>query len=128
MTCPCGSTENYEACCGLYHNIGMLAPTAEALMRSRYSAFAKRDIAYLKATTWPARQKYFDEVGYLDRATNSIWLGLTIHETEAGKEEDKSGTVTFTAKSMISGNLTEQHEKSLFKRKDGQWYYVKPLK
>ena len=96
-------------------------------MRSRYSAFAKQNVAYLKATTWPPRQKYFDEAGYLDRAANSIWLGLTIHETEVGTEKDKSGTVTFTAKSMVSGNLAEQTEKSLFKQKDGRWYYVKPL-
>ncbi len=96
-------------------------------MRSRYAAFAKQQISYLRQTTWPARQRHFDELGYLDRAANSIWLGLEINHTNAGCEDDKVGTVTFTAKSMISGQLSEQHEKSLFKKKDGRWFYVKPL-
>jgi SEC-C motif-containing protein len=96
-------------------------------MRSRYSAFAKSEIAYLKQTTWPPYQKHFDEAGYLTRAQTSIWLGLEILDTEDGTESDAKGTVTFTAKSMLNGELNEQHEKSLFKKKSGRWYYVKAV-
>lgn len=124
--CPCGSNKSYETCCGIFHSGKANAPSAEALMRSRYSAFAKHEITYLKETTWPPYQKHFDEAGYLSRAQASIWLGLEIEATEAGAEEDTKGSVTFTAKSMLNGELNEQREKSLFKKKNGVWYYVKP--
>ncbi len=127
MSCPCGTDKPYETCCAPYHDGQAIAPTAQALMRSRYSAFVKARISYLKDTTWPARQKDFDETGYLDRATNSIWLGLTVHNHEAGTETDIQGTVTFTAKSMVMGQISEQTEISLFKKKSGRWYYVKPI-
>lgn len=127
MTCPCGSNNSYETCCGTYHSGKAIAPTAEALMRSRYSAFAKHEITYLKETTWPPHQKHFDEHAYQARATQSAWLGLQILSHEAGGETDTRGTVTFIAKSMRNAELDEQYEKSLFKKKNGQWYYVKPI-
>ncbi|MEM9278904.1 MAG: YchJ family metal-binding protein [Pseudomonadota bacterium] len=127
MNCPCGSGKDYEACCGQYHSSASLPPTAESLMRSRYSAFARQEISYLRETTWLANQKHFDERGYTDRATNSIWLGLTIHETGDGLEEDTRGTVTFTARSMMNGHVQEQTEKSLFRKKNGKWFYVKAV-
>ncbi|MEM7067555.1 MAG: YchJ family metal-binding protein [Pseudomonadota bacterium] len=127
MPCPCGSSLDYEACCEPFHKGAALPPTAETLMRSRYSAFAKQEIAYLKETTWPARRKHFDEAGYRDRAKNSIWLGLAILETSAGQETDSQGTVTFSAKSMMGGEVLDQTEKSLFKKKAGHWYYVKAV-
>ena len=125
--CPCGSGKRYEACCGVYHFGEQNAPTAEALMRSRYSAFVKHEINYLKQTMWPPYQKNFDEMEYLVRAQNSIWLGLTIEDQEAGEIGDKEGTVTFTAVSMLNGSLAKQQEKSLFKTRNGRWYYVKPV-
>ncbi len=96
-------------------------------MRSRYSAFVKVEIAYLKETTWPARQRDFDEAGYRERARKSLWLALEIHECEAGSENDKVGHVSFTARSMMDGKVHEQTENSLFKKKNGRWYYVKPV-
>jgi SEC-C motif-containing protein len=127
MTCPCGFNKSYETCCGVFHSVKANAPTAEALMRSRYSAFAKNEILYLKATTWPPNQKHFDEAGYSSRAKESFWLGLQILDSEYGKENDTKGTVTFIAKSMISGEVKEQREKSLFKKKNGVWFYVKAV-
>lgn len=127
MTCPCGSNSTYETCCGIFHSGKQTAPTAEALMRSRYSAFAKSEIEYLKETTWPPYQKHFEKAAYLARAQNSIWLSLEILNTENGKESDTKGSVTFLAKSMHNNELEEQYEKSLFKKKSGRWYYVKPI-
>ena len=127
MTCPCGLPQNYEDCCGRFHSGATHADTAEKLMRSRYAAFVKKDVSYLKQTTWPANQKYFDEVGYTIRAETSIWIGLSVHEIENGSEGDTRGTVTFTAKSMVDGQVTAQIEKSLFKKKGARWYYVKPV-
>ena len=127
MACPCGLPEDYDACCGMFHSGKANAPTAQRLMRSRYCAFVKQDIAYLKQTTWPAQQKHFDEAGYAARAANSIWLGLTVHAAEEGSETDIRGTVTFTAKSMVNGVIDDHTEKSLFKKRGGNWFYVKAL-
>ena len=124
MPCPCGSSKEYEACCEPFHKGDTLPETAEALMRSRYSAFAKAEIAYLKDTTWPPYQKNFDEAGYRARATKSVWVNLRIIETEAGLKDDAKGTVTSEATSMIHGQLDKQREKSSFKKKAGRWYYV----
>ena len=127
MSCPCGSARVYETCCHLFHNGMRIPETAELLMRSRYSAFVKNEVQYLRATTWPPRQKHFDDAGYSERAAASIWLGLLIHETTDGAENDTRGTVTFTAKSMLHGTIHEQTEISLFKKKKDRWYYVKPM-
>jgi len=127
IPCPCGSSELYETCCKPYHSGEELAPTAEKLMRSRYCAFVKHEIAYLKETTWPANQKQFDEAGYAERSRTSIWLGLIVFDHEDGSETDTKGTVTFTAKSMMNGVVHEQREKSMFKKKQGRWYYVRPI-
>ena len=51
-TCPCGSGDPLDDCCGRYHQ-GHPAPTAEALMRSRYSAYALGLVDYLRDTTLP---------------------------------------------------------------------------
>jgi len=127
MPCPCGSSNDYDACCQPFHSSDALPPTAEALMRSRYCAFVKQEITYLCETMWPANRKPSDEVGYADRAANSVWLGLTIHETDAGSKSDTRGTVSFTAKFMTGGQVHDQAENSLFRKKDRQWYYVKPV-
>lgn len=127
MPCPCGSTQEYEACCEPFHNGDALPPTAEALMRSRYSAFVTTQIPYLKDTTWPPYQKNFDEAGYHVRSTQSVWVGLRVLETEAGTKDDTKGTVTFEATSMVYGKLDKQSEKSSFKKKAGRWYYVAPV-
>ncbi len=125
--CPCGSKIDYTFCCAPYHQGEKLAPTAETLMRSRYSAFAKAEIAYLKETTWPSLQKNFEETSYYMRSTSSAWLSLEIIDIQAGKEEDIKGNVTFIATSLFNGKLERQKENSLFKKESGRWYYVKAM-
>ncbi|MBA4783602.1 MAG: SEC-C domain-containing protein [Rhizobiales bacterium] len=124
MICPCGSKLDYTACCGPFHAQTALPETAEALMRSRYAAFATGRIDYLKATTWPKFQRDFDDAGYSARSKNSTWLGLAILATEAGLRNDTTGTVTFVATSLHAGALHRQREKSEFRKKQGRWYYV----
>jgi len=127
MICPCGSGKDYNACCGRFHNGSMAADTAEALMRSRYSAFAQGEIDYLKSTTWPPYQKHFDQQAHETRSRESVWVGLEVVATEDGSPSDTKGTVTFIARSMVAGEINQQHEKSLFKKKNGRWFYVKAI-
>ncbi|MEV7241108.1 YchJ family protein [Streptomyces sp. NPDC003236] len=113
--CPCGLPLPYDACCGRFHSGAAAAPTAEALMRSRYCAFVRGDAEYLRRT-WHPRTR--PERLELDPRTR--WTGLEILETGEGSAFHRTGTVTFRA-SYRGGSL---HERSRFERVDGAWVYV----
>ncbi|MEU6350278.1 YchJ family protein [Streptomyces sp. NPDC047072] len=113
--CPCGSPEAYDVCCGRFHRGTAAAPTAEALMRSRYSAFVKGHRDYL-VRTWHPRTR----PGSLELDPGMRWTGLEILATTDGSAFHTTGTVTFRA-SFKGGSL---HERSRFERVDGAWVYV----
>ncbi len=115
--CPCGSGSVYLNCCAPYHQ-GTPAPTAEALMRSRYSAFVLELEDYLLAT-WHSDERP-NEVAFDE---NCKWLGLKIKRTEQGKPDDDNGLVEFVARYRIDGKGYRLTENSLFKKIDGRWYY-----
>ncbi|MFF4589421.1 YchJ family protein [Streptomyces sp. NPDC001388] len=123
-SCPCGLPRAYEACCGRYLSPSGSSPaggtpagppTAEALMRSRYTAFVRGDAAHLMRTwhprTRPAR---------LELDPGMRWTGLEILGTTDGSAFHRTGTVEFRA-SFRGGSL---HENSRFERVDGAWVYV----
>ncbi|WP_212911033.1 YchJ family protein [Streptomyces sp. TS71-3] len=118
-TCPCGTGQPYEACCGRFHSGAAGAPTAEALMRSRYSAFAVRDEAYLLRTWHPRTRPVSVELGDGPR-----WTGLEILATEAGSAFHSTGVVTFRARFTDGGRAGELRERSRFERIEGAWVYV----
>lgn len=95
--------------------------TAEALMRSRYSAYAKRDGAYL-LRSWASatRPRHIA----LDRDTE--WTGLEVLATTGGAMLDQEGTVTFAAHHRSGGIDQELRETSRFVREDGRWVYEGP--
>ncbi|MER7835896.1 YchJ family metal-binding protein [Streptomyces sp. NPDC096040] len=113
-SCPCGLPQSYDECCGRYHS-GAAAPTAEALMRSRYSAFVVEDSAYL-LRTWHPRTR----PARLDLGPGMRWTGLEILGTGDGSAFHSTGTVEFRA-SYRGGSL---HELSRFERVDGAWVYL----
>ncbi|MDG5804945.1 YchJ family metal-binding protein [Streptomyces ossamyceticus] len=113
--CPCGLPGTYAGCCGRFHAGPAGAPTAEALMRSRYSAFVVEDAAYL-LRTWHPRTR----PAHVDFDPGMRWTGLEILGTSEGSAFHTTGTVTFRA-SFHGGSL---HERSRFERVDGAWVYV----
>ncbi|MER6069152.1 YchJ family protein [Streptomyces sp. NPDC001852] len=113
--CPCGLPQPYDACCGRFHAGPAAAPTAELLMRSRYSAFVKGDAGYL-LRTWHPRTR----PERLELDPRMRWTGLEILDTTDGSAFHSTGTVTFRA-SYRGGSL---HERSRFERVDGAWVYV----
>lgn len=117
--CPCLSGETYGACCGRYHSGAALAPTAEALMRSRFSAFAVGDAAYLLATWHPSTRP-----AELDLDPGLTWYRLDILDRRRGGPLDTEGTVEFRAFSKGPGGRSEQHEVSRFVRDNRLWFYV----
>jgi len=119
--CPCGLGEAYESCCGRLH-AGAPAPTAEALMRSRYSAFAVGDAGYLLRTWHPSARP---RTVSLDPELR--WTRLAVLETRDGGLFDATGTVQFRAIYVHDGQRGVLAETSRFVRLDGQWTYLGPV-
>lgn len=122
--CPCGIEKSYEECCGPVIKGTRKASTAEALMRSRYSAFAKGELDHVEKTHLPSTRKDLDMNGVRSWATQSEWLGLEIRETEKGLEKDSTGKVEFKCKFIFNGAEQTHHELSTFEKVDGEWFFV----
>lgn len=116
--CPCGSELAYDDCCGRWHQgwaQGASAPTPEALMRSRYSAYVLGLIDYLLATWHPSSSPGELELSPLK------WLGLEIRHAQATGD---AGVVEFVARCRDGGRGVRMHEISRFVREDGRWFYI----
>ena len=132
--CPCGSHKLLAKCCGRYLSRQVAAPTAEALMRSRYSAFCTGNIDYLIATHHTGSKNSAGDREHLAGTLKTTrWLNLLVIETRQGKARDKRGTVEFVAAyqsvgSILSvqpaGEIAQMHERSQFIKVDGQWQYT----
>ena len=122
--CPCGSGQLIVNCCEPIISGRKEAITAEALMRSRYTAFAQANIDYLLSShsvkTRPGKERKNIELW----AKSVTWMGLAILNTEAGEENDETGYVEFKALFLENGTPDQIHEKSLFRRENGKWMYV----
>lgn len=125
MNCPCGNSQPYEKCCGPFLSGKSLPDTAEKLMRSRYTAYTRANIEYLRETLSPEGRKDFDPAGTKEWAEGAKWLRLKIESTEKGGPSDTTGIVEFTATYERDGEAVDHHETSRFKKaKDGAWYFV----
>lgn len=117
--CPCGSGRAYGECCGPWHagiGDGRHAPTPQALMRSRYSAYVLGLPGYLMATWHPSTAP-----GELDLPPTK-WLGL---EVRAEQMQGDAGVVEFVARWRDGGGRAGRlHETSRFVREGGRWFYI----
>lgn len=116
--CFCGASVSFENCCEPFIKGSKNAPTAEALMRSRYSAFATGAADYLMNTTHSSKRKLHNKSEILAWSQSNQWLRLEILAvTET--------TVTFNAY-YLDQNLKAQihYEHSTFKLENGKWFYV----
>lgn len=120
MKCPCGSEKNYKDCCGVYHSGKALAPSAEALMRSRYCAFAKNEMQYLRDTTDPQTLESIDDEANKEWAERAKFIKLEIVNAE---EKGTKGTVEFKAHYSVDGEDYVHHEVSTFRKQAGQWFF-----
>lgn len=122
--CACGSGQDYSECCGRFIEAGQKPETAEQLMRSRYTAYTKKNIDYIDTTHYPGGPDDFDRKQAQVWAENARWDGLEIIYTEAGGANDQTGIVEFKVKFAMNEQATEMHEISTFKKKAGVWYYL----
>jgi len=119
--CPCGLPATYDDCCGRFHRGAAKAPTAERLMRSRYSAFSVGDAAYLLRTWHPSTRP-----ATLDLDKKLRWTGLEVLETAGGSAFETQGTVRFRAHYREHGRPGTLDELSRFVLQQGMWLYVGP--
>lgn len=131
--CPCGSRKPRAKCCGQYLSNQIAAPTAEALMRSRYTAFCTGHLDYLIATHHGEEWTASDRKNLANTLKTTRWLNLLIVNTQKGKVKDKRGIVEFVAAyrptgSILSvspaGEVAQMHERSHFIKKAGRWLYT----
>jgi len=118
--CPCGNAAAYEACCGRWHHGEryLQAPDAEALMRSRYSAFVLDELDYL-LKTWHASTRPESLEG---NTPGTKWLGLQIRGHRL--QDATHATVEFVARFRHRGQATRMHEISRFVHEGGRWFYL----
>ena len=130
--CPCGSGEAFAICCGALIG-GGVAKTAEALMRSRYSAFATGAVDYLVATHHPGSRSPDLHAELRETVARTEWTNLVILATRKGRARDADGVVEFAAACRPKPVMAlagadaahvQLHERSRFVREDGRWLYV----
>jgi SEC-C motif domain protein len=124
--CPCGSGAGLDACCGPIVD-GAAARTAEALMRSRYTAYVLGNFCHLERTHAPETRGTFDRAAAEAAAGSIEWTGLEVRATSGGGETDDLGTVEFAARFAQAGRPGVLHELSSFRRDLGRWVYVDGL-
>lgn len=119
--CPCGSGQAYAACCGPLHG-GAPAADAQALMRSRYSAYALGLETYL-LDSWHPSTRPAQFALQAAGAPRTTWLGLRIHDHRATGAD--TAEVAFVARYRIGGaSAARLTERSRFVREAGRWYYL----
>lgn len=119
MRCPCRKKSETRAmadCCEPFIAGRATPPTAETLMRSRYTAYVQRKADYLLATWHPSTRPKA-----IDFFANQEWLQLKIIATS---QEGDRATVAFEARSRIGGATHVLAETSRFMRENGRWFYV----
>lgn len=89
-------------------------------MRSRYSAFAKNQMAYLKNTTDPQTLQDIDEDANKEWAERATFLKLEIVKAE---EKATKGTVEFKAFYTVDDEEYIHHEVSTFRKQAGEWFF-----
>ena len=117
MKCPCNRVALYSECCKPLHKGEHQAETALQLMKSRYSAFVKKEWDYLDKTTTQALLKDID----YRQDTTTEWTGLRILFSE---EHEGYAIVEFIAYSFEDGEQHRHHERSDFQRVLGNWKYA----
>lgn len=124
MTCACGLGESTETCCLPIIKGERPAPTAEMLMRTRYSAYVLGEVDYILGTLHPEASNDVDREGTEKWSREAEWLGLEVVSTQKGAEEDEAGVVEFIARFRMDGVDREHHEQAQFARHRGRWYYL----
>ena len=122
--CHCGSDRSFGECCEPFLNGVAKAPTAEALMRARYSAYATANIDFIERTVHSSVKADFNRESARKWAEESQWHGLEILQVTGGQEQDPEGSVEFIATYSQKDETVKHHELSAFRKEAGDWTFV----
>lgn len=138
--CPCGSTLTYAACCEPFHKGKKSAPTAEALLRSRYCAFVKGEVDYIVNTHHSKTSADLNRKDIESWSKDSEWIELKIMQKFKGEASDTRGEVIFNAQYKSheeceheghdhadhehEPELKNHLEHALFEKEDGNWKFL----
>jgi SEC-C motif-containing protein len=122
--CPCGSGALYSDCCQAYLAGKAFPATAEALMRSRYTAHVRHNIDYVLQTTHPSTRGRVHASQVRTWAESVAWRRLDILDRQKGKSMDEEGTVEFQAWYVDDEGLQCLRERSRFRKEGPMWFYV----
>lgn len=122
--CPCGSKKPYLTCCGLYVEQQQIPKTPEALMRSRYTAYARNNIDYISATMLDRAAQNFDKEDAKNWTAQVQWLRLKVLRSSVDKQNSHRGYVEFKAYYSWQNKEYCLHEHSEFLFEEGRWFYV----
>ncbi|MGD2055783.1 MAG: YchJ family protein [Gammaproteobacteria bacterium] len=121
--CPCGSDLTLAECCEPLIDGAAQAPTPEALMRSRYTAYVLQAIPYIAGTLHPDQRSDYDEAGAIRWAREADWQSLEIIASSPVSAGSESATVEFKASYRRNGTRFVHHEISEFRKAGGTWYF-----
>ena len=119
LLCACGSGNSAANCCLAYIETTVAAPSAQALMRSRYTAYTMARIDYLLCTWHPSTRPAQLSIDPAIR-----WLGLKLKHIDGGRPGDSEGSVEFIARFKVGSRADRIHEDSRFVFENGGWLYV----
>lgn len=122
LPCHCGSGSHYRDCCEPFVLLKAYPPTAEALMRSRYSAFCERQVDYLLHTRHPSHRAQDSRESLRASQDTTQWRSLRIlSATQRGDEGEAEFVAFYTSPTESPGQI---RERSQFRRDGRQWYYL----
>jgi SEC-C motif domain protein len=124
INCPCGSAKSFGECCEPFLKGASNAPTAEALMRARYSAYATANIDFIERTIHSSTRDDFNRESALKWAEQSQWHGLEVLNVTGGKEDDTEGIVEFIATYSQKDEQVKHHEVATFRKEVENWTFV----
>lgn len=120
--CACGSGTPFADCCGVYI-AGAPAPTPEALMRARYTAFKLGNLDFIESTCTQEGLQSFNRVEMQKSIPDTDFQTFELRGSTGGGAEDETGSVTFAFRYRFNGQDFAQAEIAHFRRVDGQWLY-----
>jgi SEC-C motif domain protein len=121
-TCPCGSLLYFANCCQPILNKTCYAESAEALMRSRYSAYATQALDYICDSMLPPAALQCTRQQLQQWNQHNQWIRLKICDHQAMCANQ--ATICFLAIYLHQGETRFIYEKSLFQKIGEQWFYT----
>ena len=124
MACECGLEGTTKTCCLPIIKGEKDAPTAEALMRARYTAYVEHEIDFLIGSLHPEHEHNVDRESTKQWAESAAWMGLDVLNVKDGSENDETGEVEFIAHFQIKEQDQAHHERATFAKHKGKWFFV----